>query len=81
MTGPARLADLPPLNVTHVYIRCSRCGHSASLPVDALVEQLGPDHPVPTVGRRCKCSRCGSKEITSRPDWGPGPGVISRHED
>jgi hypothetical protein len=40
-------------------------GHHAVLNADHLPDDL----PVPDVALRLKCSRCGSKDIETRPEW------------
>ena len=39
---------------------CNECSHTVSLDTDALIDALGPDHPVPAIRKRLKCTRCGS---------------------
>ena len=41
------------------------CGHSAQVDVRALPDDVA----VPDVARRLRCSRCGSKEVSTRPNW------------
>ena len=44
---------------------CEACGQHAVLNAD----HLPADLPVPDVALRLKCSRCGSKDIETRPEW------------
>ena len=41
------------------------CGHAATIDIDGLPDNL----PVPDVGLRLRCSRCGSRAIHTRPNW------------
>ena len=41
------------------------CGHESTLNVDRLPDDL----PVPDVGLRLRCSRCGGRSINTRPNW------------
>ena len=38
---------------------CNDCAHTVELDVDGLAT-LGPDHPVPAIRKRLRCTRCGS---------------------
>lgn len=63
---------IPPLTVAQhlaggfrlVEISCSACHHSASIDVTT----LPPDMPVPDISLRARCTSCGSRNCTSRPD-------------
>lgn len=61
-----------------VFCWCNRCTHHAVLPAQVLVDQFGPDFPVPEVGARLRCSGCGAKDIATRPNW-PSLGLVARH--
>ena len=61
-----------------IFCWCNRCGHNQVMALEALLERLGPDMPVPEIGARMRCSRCQSRDIATRPDW-PSTGPISRH--
>ena len=39
---------------------CDKCANTVELDVDGLIGTLGPDHPVPAIKRRLRCTRCGS---------------------
>jgi hypothetical protein len=41
------------------------CGHDATIAIDGLPDNL----PVPDLGLRLRCSRCGSHVIHTRPNW------------
>lgn len=78
MTGPATLADLLADNVD-VFAWCHKCGRGRTLSSQELAAKLGPKQPVPEIARRIKCSECGGKECTTRPDYRPVSNVIARH--
>lgn len=61
-----------------VFCWCNRCSHSAALTTSELLVEMTPDFPVPEVGPRLICSKCGSKDIATRPDW-PSLGPVARH--
>jgi hypothetical protein len=48
-----------------VYCAAIGCGHSSTLNVDGLPDDL----PVPDVSLRLRCSKCGSRSIQTRPNW------------
>ena len=39
---------------------CNECADTVELDVDGLIDTLGPDHPVPAIKKRLRCTRCGS---------------------
>jgi hypothetical protein len=49
--------------VRHVIAECRACAHQADVNVDSLPSTLA----VPLVGRRLCCSKCGGKDISTRP--------------
>ena len=51
--------------VKGVIAECEACHHEARVSCDALPAEL----PVPDVALRLRCSACGSKRVTARPDW------------
>jgi len=65
-------------NSIPIFCWCNRCGHSSSLPPDLLVAEAGPALPVPDIGQHLRCSGCGSKDISTRPEW-PTLGQVTRH--
>jgi hypothetical protein len=51
---------------------CNGCAHTVELDVEGLIGTLGPDHPVPAIRKRLKCTRCGSDSCAMQlalPDW------------
>ena len=48
-----------------VVATCESCGHEARILVDAFADHI----PVSDVALALKCSVCGSKNVTTRPDW------------
>jgi hypothetical protein len=59
------LANMRHNGVRAVIARCEACGHAADVNVDGLAETI----VVPKVGRCLRCSRCGGKQIDTRPAW------------
>ena len=74
---PACLGDLAREGLG-IFCWCHRCQHHATLETDALLARFGPDHPVPEIGARLRCSGCGSRDVATRPAW-PSLGRVSRH--
>ncbi len=52
-----------------LFAYCNRCTHNRAVAVAPLIERLGPDYPVPRVGRRMRCGGCGSRDIDTMPNW------------
>lgn len=48
-----------------LWCYCCECGYERE--IDPLSLGLDPSEPVPTVGKRLKCSRCGSRKIETKP--------------
>jgi hypothetical protein len=64
MTAPVTLADLArDKKLLWVYWR--DCGHERD--VDPLSLPLPANTPVPQVGKRLKCSMCGSRAVERNP--------------
>lgn len=61
------LDNMRSLGVRSVDAICEEtlCGHAATLNVDGLPDEF----PVADVALRLRCSRCGSKAVSSRPNW------------
>ncbi len=57
---------------------CNLCCHNGVVATGQLIARLGPDTPVPEAGRRMRCSRCGGRDVATRPDW-PTLGRVARH--
>jgi hypothetical protein len=62
------LANMRQNGVRMIWATCEACGHHADVNVDALAETL----VVPKVGERLRGSRCGGKQINTRPAWHTG---------
>jgi len=75
--GPATLADLAAEGLG-VFCWCNRCSRNAVLPVAALIPPASPATPVPDVGPRLRCRRCGARDASARPAW-PSQGVVASH--
>jgi hypothetical protein len=75
--GPATLADLAAEGIG-VFCWCNRCSRNAVLPVAALIPPASPGTPVPELGPRLRCRRCGARDASARPAW-PSQGVVARH--
>lgn len=70
-TGPPMdLANMRKNGVRSLAAWCLEpdCRHEATVNVDHL-----PDHiAVPSLARRMKCSKCGSRNVSARPAWNTG---------
>jgi hypothetical protein len=63
--APMMLADmLEAMHTTRVLAYCGDCLHEGKVNADSLPVDL----PVPDVALRLRCSACGSKNVTTRPD-------------
>ena len=83
---PPRAGDAPPVTLAdlaaegrRIWAWCNACGHNGTLGAQALIERLGAQFPVPEVGQRLRCDRCGGGDIDARPDWPRGP-VTTSHK-
>ena len=65
MAPPMSLANMRQNGVYSVSAVCETCRHESVVNVYALPEAV----PVPEVGQHLRCSRCGGKEIDTRPAW------------
>ena len=67
---PMTLGNMREHGVRSVAAHCQdlSCGHSASVNVDHLAD----DVPVPDVALRLRCSACGSRNVKTQPDWREG---------
>lgn len=52
-----------------LWVYCNACGRDRDL--DPLALPLPGTTPVPTIGKRMKCSACGSKSIHTAPELYP----------
>src|SRR5262249_8727207 len=68
---------------------CWVCCHSAVLSTAGLIERLGTGFPIPAIGPRLSCPRCGSRQSDARPQCatprlsaghGPSCAAIARSE-
>ena len=59
------LANMRVHGIRSLEATCEDCKHEATVNVDSLPGDLF----VPDVALRLRCSACGSKKITTRPDW------------
>jgi len=75
-TAPVRLGDLIAEHKL-LWAYCTTCGRERDL--DPATIPLPQDYPVPDVGKRMKCSTCGSKKIETRPELYPG-GIFAMRE-
>ena len=57
--GPATLGNWREYDID-VSLHCRRCQAATLLPIGELFERYGEDYPVPEVGERARCKRCGS---------------------
>lgn len=62
---PMDLANMRENGVRSLLVECRSCRRTVSVVADMLPDEV----PVPEAGRRFRCSACGSREITTRPDW------------
>ena len=53
-----------------LWVYCGDCGRERDL--DPATLPLPGEYPVPEVGKRMKCTSCGSRKITTRPELYPG---------
>jgi hypothetical protein len=64
--GPVMdLGNMRQNGVRCLIVECVDCRHSASVNVDGWPDGIA----VPGAARRFFCSKCKSKNITTRPDW------------
>jgi hypothetical protein len=64
---PLTLGSMRAQGVQSVLAFCATigCRHEACVNVDALPDDL----PVPDVALRLRCSKCGRRSVTTRPNW------------
>jgi hypothetical protein len=67
---PMSLRNMREHGVRSVLAICQEtsCGHSASVNVDSMSDRF----PVPDVSLRLRCSKCGSRNVKTQPDWKEG---------
>ncbi len=66
------LANMRENGTRSVEATCEVCGHEAVVNVDA----WPADYPVPDVGLKLRCSACGAKRISTKPNWAELPRII-----
>jgi hypothetical protein len=64
--APSRLATLS----ARLWVYCRDCCHERD--VDPATVPLPAETAVPDVGKRMKCSACGSRKVTTTPERYPG---------
>ena len=62
---PMTLRNMRENHVRMVTAFCEACGHKGDINVDQLPDTMY----VPYVAKRLACSKCGSKQINTRPAW------------
>ena len=73
MTGPVLISDLI-RDGKLMWVYCRTCCRERD--VDPAAIPLPASHPVPDIGKRMRCSACGSREISTAPEHMPG-GVVA----
>ena len=53
-----------------LWVYCCDCGHERD--VNPAAVPLPAETPVPEVGKRMRCSKCGSRKINTKPELYPG---------
>jgi hypothetical protein len=76
---PVTLVDLQQ-EALAIFCWCHQCGHNAELDSQQLVGRFGGLLPVPELARHIRCSKCGGKQISTRPAWPSWGGQIARHD-
>ena len=74
--GPVTLGDLVREGKL-LWVYCRDCCHERD--EDPATVPLPAETAVPNVGKRMKCSACGSRKVTTTPEQYPG-GVIAMRE-
>ena len=74
--GPVTLGDLVREGKL-LWVYCRDCCHERD--VDPATVPLPAETAVPNVGKRMKCSACGSRKVTTTPEQYSG-GVIAMRE-
>lgn len=62
-----------------LWVYCRECGRERDL--DPSSVPLPGEFPVPDVGKRMKCSACGSRKVTTAPELYPGGVVAMRKRE
>ncbi len=69
MSGPVTIADLM-RDRRLLWVYCRECGRERD--VDPSTLTLPGDYPVPDVGKRMRCTACGSRKVHTAPELYPG---------
>ncbi len=69
MSGPVTIGDLM-RDRRLLWVYCQECGRERDLDPSTL--PLPGEHPVPEVGKRMRCSACGSRKVHTAPELYPG---------
>ncbi|MCV9937705.1 hypothetical protein OIU35_15225 [Boseaceae bacterium BT-24-1] len=77
MVQPATVASHRALGLSRVEIWCNVCIHNAEISTDGLPD----DFPIPDICLRYRCSKCGSKNLMSRPSVHEPRGHVTRKRD
>ena len=75
-TGSVALGDLVREDKL-LWVYCRECCHERD--VNPANVPLPADTPVPEVGKKMKCSKCGSRAVETKPELYPG-GVVAMRE-
>ncbi|MDA9190038.1 hypothetical protein N9P07_01245 [Alphaproteobacteria bacterium] len=63
-----------------IFCWCNKCNHNNIIATKLVMEKLGPNYPVPEVGRNLRCGKCNNTQnIATRPNWPTHGGQIARH--
>ena len=76
LTGPVTLGDLIREDKL-LWVYCRDCCHERD--VNPANVPLPADTPVPEIGKRMKCSNCGSRAVETKPELYFGGVVAMRH--
>lgn len=68
MAGPVTLQDLYREGKL-LWLYCTDCGRERDIDPTSL--PLPGSMPVPSVGKRLKCSQCGGRNVTAAPELHP----------
>jgi hypothetical protein len=64
-SGPMTLGNMRSLGPRALDVTCNVCDYHATVNVDAWPD----DTPVPSMGPRMRCTKCGHLGAAVRPDW------------
>jgi DNA-directed RNA polymerase subunit RPC12/RpoP len=72
MSCPVTIGDLR-RDRRLLWVYCRECGRERDLDPSTL--SLPGEHPVPEVGKRMRCTACGSRKVYMAPDASRPPGA------